>query len=73
MKGLGLWTQIAIVVLVIGGINWGLVGLFSINLLATILGNLFSRLIFIIIGVAAGYMIYKIYLDCTKKGVNTHQ
>lgn len=45
------------ILLVIGGLNWGLVGLFSFDLVASILGDmtLFSRLIYIVVGISAVY------------------
>jgi len=45
------------ILLVIGGLNWGLVGLFSFDLVASILGDmtLLSRLIYIVVGVSAVY------------------
>jgi uncharacterized membrane protein YuzA (DUF378 family) len=43
--------------LVIGGLNWGLVGLFRFDLVATILGDMsaLSRIIYIVVGVSAVY------------------
>lgn len=48
--------------LVIGGLNWGLVGLFNVNLISVIFGEMsfLSRLIYILIGVAAVYDIVMI-------------
>jgi uncharacterized membrane protein YuzA (DUF378 family) len=56
MKSLGL---VASVLLVIGGLNWGLVGLFNVDLVAAIFGagSLLSRLVYIIVGLAAVYTI----------------
>jgi uncharacterized protein len=59
MKGLELLSKIALVLVIIGGINWGLVGLFNINLVQAIFGVILARLIFIVVGIAAGYMIYE--------------
>jgi len=56
-----------LILLVFGGLNWGLVGLFDVNIVSAILGHVLGRIIFIIVGVAAGYMCYLIYLDKTKK------
>lgn len=67
MKEMNLYSWIALIILLIGGINWGLVGLFNFNLVSTIFGNMLGRLIFIIVGVAAGYYCYLIYLDKFKK------
>ena len=43
--------------LVVGGLNWGLVGLFSFDLVASILGNMsaLSRIIYIVVGISAVY------------------
>lgn len=50
---------IAWVLVMIGGINWGLVGLFNINIVTAVLGmGLLSRLVFILVGISAGYLIY---------------
>ena len=48
---------IALVLVIIGGINWGLVGAFNFDLVATIFGNMTtaSRAVYIIVGIAALY------------------
>jgi len=48
---------IVAVLLVVGGLNWGLVGLFRFDLVATILGNMsaLSRIIYIVVGLSAVY------------------
>jgi hypothetical protein len=49
-------TLVAIL-LVIGGLNWGLVGLFSFDLVKAILGDMtfLSRLVYIVVGLSAVY------------------
>jgi uncharacterized protein len=54
--------------LVIGGLNWGLIGLFKVDLVAAICGgldfgetNALSRLIYSLVGVAAGYALYQVF------------
>lgn len=54
--------------LVIGGLNWGLVGLFHVDLVAAVCGgmefgetNVLSRLIYSLVGVAAGYAAYQVF------------
>lgn len=46
------------VLLLAGGLNWGLVGLFDFNLVQTFLGSLPSveRLVYILVGVATLYV-----------------
>lgn len=67
MKDFDLYTWIAFILLIVGGINWGLVGLFNVNLVSAIFGDLLGRLIFIVVGVGAGYLCYLIYLQKFKK------
>jgi uncharacterized membrane protein YuzA (DUF378 family) len=49
--------MVAYALLLIGALNWGLIGLFNFNLVAAIFGSMtiFSRIIYTIVGVAAVY------------------
>jgi hypothetical protein len=69
MKDLNLYSLIALILVLIGGINWGLVGIFDINLIAALLGHILSRVVFVIVGVAAGYLCYELYKEKFKKAV----
>lgn len=46
---------IALLLVIIGGINWGLVGLFDFNLVDFLfeLGSIFSKIIYILVGIAS--------------------
>jgi hypothetical protein len=49
-------TRVALVLLIIGGINWGLIGLFQFDLVAAIFGGqnaLLSRIIYGLVGISA--------------------
>lgn len=52
---------IAMILLIIGGLNWGLVGLFNFDLVAALFGgtvgtySTLSRVIFTVVGLAALY------------------
>jgi uncharacterized protein len=48
---------VALILVIVGGINWGLVGLFDLNLVAAIFGedSVLSNLIYILVGLAALY------------------
>lgn len=48
---------ISLILVIIGGLNWGLVGLFGFDLVATIFGveSLLSRLVYILVGVSAAW------------------
>lgn len=51
---------IAAVLLVIGGLNWGLVGVFEFDLVDAIFGeslHIISRIVYILVGVAAIYQV----------------
>lgn len=52
MKGLNLTT---LILLIIGGINWGLVGIADFNLVAALFGtdSAISNLVYIIVGLSA--------------------
>ncbi len=47
------WSAIALII--IGGINWGLVGFFQFDLVAALLGDMtaLSRLVYALVGIAA--------------------
>ena len=49
---------LAAALLIIGGLNWGLVGLFQFDLVAAIFGSqsaLLSRVVYILVGISAVY------------------
>lgn len=45
---------IALILIIIGAINWGLVGIFNFNLVDTIFGamSVISRIIYILVGIS---------------------
>jgi len=49
---------IALVLVIVGGLNWALVGIFKFDLVAWIFGDMavVSRIVYILVGVAAVYM-----------------
>ena len=49
-----LLDKIALVLIIIGAVNWGLIGLFKFDLVATIFGNmsLLSRIIYTLVGIS---------------------
>ncbi len=50
----------AMVLMIIGGINWGLVGAFDFNLVAALFGEQtpLARLVYVVVGIASLYGIY---------------
>lgn len=54
------WT--AFVLVIVGALNWGLVGLFDYNLVTVMFGvGTVSNVIFTIVGLAGLYTIYSLY------------
>lgn len=51
------WVAVALVI--VGGINWGLVGAFGINLVEYLFGSSYmSSIVYVLVGLSALYMIY---------------
>lgn len=50
---------IALILVIVGGVNWGLIGLLNFNLVAAIFGegSILTRIIYILVGIAALYTI----------------
>ncbi len=71
MKKLCVIDWIALILVIIGGLNWGLVGAFNFNLVTTIFGDmtLLSRVVYIVVGLAALYTI--VYLFRAAKSCST--
>ncbi len=65
---------IALILVIIGGLNWGLVGILSFDLVASIfgVGSLLSTIVYILVGLAALYLLI-IAAKLQKKGVMTGQ
>lgn len=55
---------LCIIILIIGGLNWASIGFLQYDFIAGFFGtqaNLFSRLIYIIVGIATIYFIFMIF------------
>ena len=52
------WT--ALVLVIVGGLNWGLVGAFNFDLVASIFGDMsaISRTVYVLVGLSAIYLMY---------------
>ena len=62
---------IAMALLIIGGLNWGMVGLFGVDVVASLFGTdtAVSRVIYTLVGLAA---LYSIYLSSRMAARNRH-
>ncbi|NUJ97162.1 DUF378 domain-containing protein [Candidatus Gracilibacteria bacterium] len=64
-------NAIALILLVIGGLNWGLVGVFNFDLVASIFGaaSMLSNIVYTLVGVSAIYSLifnYKTIFNLSK-------
>ena len=57
MNGLG---KLAFILVVIGGLNWGLVGAFNWNLVSMIFGDMsaVSRVVYVLVGLSALFVLF---------------
>ena len=58
--------KICLALLIIGGLNWGLVGIFSFDLVAYLFGgmaSLVSRIIYTVVGIAGIWCIALLFKD----------
>jgi uncharacterized membrane protein YuzA (DUF378 family) len=58
MKNLSVVDWIALVLVLVGALNWGLVGFFKFDLVASIFGKLsiLSRIVYALVGLSAVYI-----------------
>ncbi len=55
-----MWDKIALILVVIGAINWGCIGIFQFDLVAAIfggVGTVWSRIIYTLVGLAGVWCI----------------
>jgi uncharacterized protein len=68
MKNLNVLDWITLVLVIIGGLNWGLVSLFNFDLVATLLGDMsiLSRVVYGLVGLSAIYVAIILVRLCRK-------
>jgi hypothetical protein len=54
---------VALILVIVGGVNWGLVGLLNLDLVAKLLGSvpIAQKIVYILVGLAALYVAYDAY------------
>jgi hypothetical protein len=59
MKKLNALDWIALILVIIGGLNWGLVGIFNFDLVAAIFGamSIIARIVYILVALSALYLL----------------
>ncbi len=60
MHNMSVLDWVAYVLLVVGGLNWGLVGFFQFDLVATLFGDMtmVSRIVYALVGLSAVYSLF---------------
>ncbi|HLP86378.1 MAG TPA: DUF378 domain-containing protein [Candidatus Paceibacterota bacterium] len=60
MNKLSVLDWIALILVIVGGLNWGLVGIVNFDLVATIFGDMssLSRIVYVLVGLSAVYLIF---------------
>ncbi|MDD5721096.1 MAG: DUF378 domain-containing protein [Candidatus Pacebacteria bacterium] len=60
MNKLNVLDWLALVLVIVGGLNWGLVGAMNFDLVATIFGDMsvLSRIIYVLVGISAVYLVF---------------
>jgi uncharacterized membrane protein YuzA (DUF378 family) len=64
--------RIALILVIIGALNWGLIGIFGFDLVATIFGGqsaMLSRIIYALVGLAGLYAITLLFKEKTEAEV----
>lgn len=62
MKKMNVMDWVAIILVIVGGLNWGLIGLFGFDLVAALFGDatMFTRAIYDLVGLSALYSIWMV-------------
>lgn len=60
MKNLNIFDWFFLALLVIGGVNWGMIGAFNIDLVSSLFGVMttISRVVYGLVGISAVYTLY---------------
>ena len=64
MKQMGALDWVVFILLVVGALNWGLVGLVNLDVVATILGagTVLAKAVYVLVGLAGLWKLYKVLM-----------
>jgi uncharacterized protein len=59
MNKLSVLDWLALILVIVGGLNWGLVGIMNFDLVSTIFGDMssLSRIVYVLVGLSAVYLV----------------
>jgi len=65
MQKLNALGLIALILVIIGGLNWGLVGFFSFNLVTALFGasSMLTKIVYDLVGLSALYVAFVYFMD----------
>ena len=69
IKKLSTVDWIVLILVIVGGLNWGLIGVFDFDLVASIFGDMsaLSRIVYDLVGLSAVYLLF-VVKGLAKKG-----
>jgi uncharacterized protein len=75
MKKFNTLDWLAVVVLVIGGVNWGMIGVFDINLVSALFGEMtvLTRIVYVLVGLSALYVLFTTIYSSTESESEHHR
>jgi len=68
MNKLNAFDWIVLILVIVGGLNWGLVGIFHFDLVAALFGvaSVVSKVVYSLVGLSALYLIFVLPKLCKK-------
>jgi len=65
MQKLNALGLIALILVIIGGLNWGLVGFFNFNLVTALFGasSMLTKIVYDLVGLSALYVAFVYFMD----------
>ncbi len=66
MKKMNKLDWIAVILVIVGALNWGIIGFFGFNLVGILFGtmSILSRIVYGLVGLAGVYMVYCLAKGC---------
>jgi uncharacterized membrane protein YuzA (DUF378 family) len=60
-----IFNKVTLLLLIVGGLNWGLIGMFGFDLVAALFGemSILSRIVYMIVGASALWQIVPLFQD----------
>jgi uncharacterized protein len=63
---MGTLDTVAMILVIVGALNWGLVGLFGLNIVESVLGMSLAKIVYILVGVGGLLALWGWYTKMSK-------